>query len=730
MVKDMTPLLQCVVHFGEEKLRFWAEKKKKEEGGSTLSAEKLQTLLLGKRSIEWMLQSQIMSSPDREIEEKVEIYYFNESNDENLEEISQLQSESLTGSLELFFGSDVDSKHEVPEGEEIAVTPLLPKKQAGSSRKRKAVGGSSAATGSKSKQKMDSMARTDDGFDGQTVVKVIAANHILFTTEKYVFQMSSPDREIEEESEEYVEIFYLDESDDENLQQISQHPSESLTGSLGLSFDSEVDRKNEVQEGKDPEAEEIVVTPLLPIKQGGSSRKRKAVGGSSAASGSKSKQKMDTIFQWDKNYQPATHEEFRTFIGINFVMGYHHLPEIRDYWSRDEDMHVSFVAQAMTRKRFEDIRSALHFSDNEKVDTTDRANKVRPILDHFNASFQKAREPSSRQAVDEHMVKFKGKNRMKQYMKDKPIKWGFKIWCRCDSDTGYLYECDVYQGRKTLPDYGLGECVVLQLSEKIQNIGCELYFDNFFNSTLLQQALLERGIFSCGTVQKNRKNLPKDLVEDKQMGRGDFDWRCSGSIVCMKWMDKKAVHVLSNFLSPLETKDVKRRQAGTSNKLEINCPMMISTYNKHMNGVDLMDQMKSYYENDRKTVTKYYTKFFWDLLEIGLHNALVIYNQLVGKRSAPDKELVFLKFKQDVTRNLVACSPHRSRSSQVRKTAQLPSKGFTHYLVKTEVRNRCVLCYRNGNKNMKTDCKCAECEVYLCITKDRNCFNQYHMELK
>ena len=33
----------------------------------------------------------------------------------------------------------------------------------------------------------------------------------------------------------------------------------------------------------------------------------------------------------------------------------------------------------------------------------------------------------------------------KQYMKNKPIKWGFKWWC---SKTGYLYEFDLYLVKK------------------------------------------------------------------------------------------------------------------------------------------------------------------------------------------------------------------------------------------------------------------------------------------
>ena len=37
-------------------------------------------------------------------------------------------------------------------------------------------------------------------------------------------------------------------------------------------------------------------------------------------------------------------------------------------------------------------------------------------------------QPEAHQSIDEHMCKFKGKNMMIQYMKNKPIKWGCKFF--------------------------------------------------------------------------------------------------------------------------------------------------------------------------------------------------------------------------------------------------------------------------------------------------------------
>jgi len=71
---------------------------------------------------------------------------------------------------------------------------------------------------------------------------------------------------------------------------------------------------------------------------------------------------------------------------------------------------------------------------------------------------------------------------MRQYLKMKPIKWGFKWWFRCASSTGYLYEFDLYLGRKQNVEVNLGEGVVMQLSEKLKGTFCTIYLiDNFFN---------------------------------------------------------------------------------------------------------------------------------------------------------------------------------------------------------------------------------------------------------
>ena len=106
------------------------------------------------------------------------------------------------------------------------------------------------------------------------------------------------------------------------------------------------------------------------------------------------------------------------------------------------------VYRTMTRQRFKGILRNLHLSDNAKSDKNDKGFKIRPVIDHFNNSFSNVVSNDELQSFNKHMVKFKVRSSLKQYIKKKPIKWGFKSWYRCVSTTGYLYQLELYLAKK------------------------------------------------------------------------------------------------------------------------------------------------------------------------------------------------------------------------------------------------------------------------------------------
>lgn len=69
------------------------------------------------------------------------------------------------------------------------------------------------------------------------------------------------------------------------------------------------------------------------------------------------------------------------------------------------------------------------------------------------------------------MVKSKARSGIRQYMRDKVTKWGYKLWLLADSETGYTLQFSVYTGKREIAGpHGLAFDVVSKL--------CSEYFDH------------------------------------------------------------------------------------------------------------------------------------------------------------------------------------------------------------------------------------------------------------
>ncbi|ERL91043.1 hypothetical protein D910_08385 [Dendroctonus ponderosae] len=102
----------------------------------------------------------------------------------------------------------------------------------------------------------------------------------------------------------------------------------------------------------------------------------------------------------NKRYTQTKLAEIKTFIGLNLLMGIKRSPSYRDYWSTDEDLNDPYISKLMPNWK----------------------------------KTQKYYNPHNCIAIDESMIKFKGRSALKQYMPKKPIKQGYKIWALADSE--------------------------------------------------------------------------------------------------------------------------------------------------------------------------------------------------------------------------------------------------------------------------------------------------------
>lgn len=121
------------------------------------------------------------------------------------------------------------------------------------------------------------------------------------------------------------------------------------------------------------------------------------------------------------------------------------------YWSSQNGLRMDLIADSMSYNRFTEIKRYIHFADNNNQPNTviDKYWKVRPVLDILHQSFHAATSTSEQVTIDEMIVPFKGNSYLKQYLKSKPKKWGFKIWVQ-DSTSGYVNCFEMYQGGSNL----------------------------------------------------------------------------------------------------------------------------------------------------------------------------------------------------------------------------------------------------------------------------------------
>ena len=122
-----------------------------------------------------------------------------------------------------------------------------------------------------------------------------------------------------------------------------------------------------------------------------------------------------------------------------------------------------------------------------------------------------------------HIHTHTGRSSMKQFIPQKPVKRGFKARVRANALTGYLCDIDVYMGKPSdgaMTETGLGERVVLQLSECQRGGNYQLFRDNYFTTCHLLNELLTWQLYGCGTTHTNWRGFPETLKQ-VSLPRGD-----------------------------------------------------------------------------------------------------------------------------------------------------------------------------------------------------------------
>ena len=427
----------------------------------------------------------------------------------------------------------------------------------------------------------------------------------------------------------------------------------------------------------------------------------------------------------------TSQDEMRAFLGILLVSGYSPMARRRMYLSHDDDVTNKAISSAMTRDRFDEMMRFLHVSDNTNLDAQDKMAKVRPLVSMLNERFLHHFIPCQNLSIDESMIPYYGRHSSKQFIRCKPIRFGYKMWV-LTTPLGYVIQFEPYQGarggQQQYPGLGMGGSVVIDLVSELQeNCSFHLTFDNLFTSLPLVDCLTEKGIACTGTIRANRlENCPvKSVAEMQKMKRGSFDLATDvrNGLTVVRWNDNNVVNLVSNKVGVNPLQVAKRWSRAESRRIEIPQPFIIKHYNETMGGVDRMDQNVNQYRTSIRS-----KKWYWPIiaycLDVSVQQTWHLYR---ATPASQDKPLDLLAVRRSIARTYLTHAPKAKgagRPSHKGRTAALDKRVPTavrldgkHHLVEPwPTQLRCAAC------GMKTKRRCQKCEVGL----HDKCFAAFH----
>ncbi|XP_053285394.1 piggyBac transposable element-derived protein 4-like [Pleuronectes platessa] len=389
----------------------------------------------------------------------------------------------------------------------------------------------------------------------------------------------------------------------------------------------------------------------------------------------------------------------------------------------------------MSGRKFLRISRALHLSSlladaaNEKNRGTadfDRLCKIKPIYEDIRNACKRNYHPSQDISIDERMVASKARIGLKQYMRNKPVRWGYKLFVLADSRNGYTWDFFVYQGKlQGVTGKGLSyDSVMTLIDTPLLGSGYKLFVDNFYTSPILFRDLLQKRIWACGTIRTNRIGFPKSKVNAlvSKSPCGSIRWIRKDSLLFVRWRDTRDVSMCSTLHTAHAEETVQRRVKGADGQWSLKnipVPPAVKEYNRFMGGVDLSDALIGYYKVLHKTM-RWYKTFFYHFMDIGIVNAFLLQKDLARGRGK-------LPMAQKTFRETLIMELAEAGSPTTARTVPPPAPFTTHHRMvyisghSTNGRLKCRLCHA------KTPTKCPACDVSLCFLPSRDCYNAWHV---
>ena len=150
----------------------------------------------------------------------------------------------------------------------------------------------------------------------------------------------------------------------------------------------------------------------------------------------------------DGSWRDTSPNEILKLIGLLIYFGFVNVKGSADlYWSTQTLFHGLWARSFMSRMRFRALMALLHVVDPLNEPAGNKLRKVVGFVDFLKGRFKSLYQPRQHVAIDERMVKSRHRSGLRQYIRDKPTKWGLKYWVLADSSNAYVVDFKIYAGR-------------------------------------------------------------------------------------------------------------------------------------------------------------------------------------------------------------------------------------------------------------------------------------------
>lgn len=420
-------------------------------------------------------------------------------------------------------------------------------------------------------------------------------------------------------------------------------------------------------------------------------------------------------FERERDARETNISEIKAFIGLLILSGVkkaNHL-NFKEMWSND-GMGLEIFTATMTYNRFNFLIRCLRFDDLQTRDerkTFDKMAHIRDFWTSFTNNCKERYRPSELLTIDEKLEPFRGRCSFKQYIPNKPAKYGMKIFAIVDAKSFYTLNMELYVGQQPEGPFKKNNSpqdIVLRLIGTYFNTGRNLTTDNWYTSFPLSKILLDHKITMVGTLRKNKSEIPNQFLPNKFRPEKTSLFGFTKTTTIVSYVPKKGKSVIllsthhhNNSIDPSSEDDLK--------------PEIITFYNSTKGGVDTVDQMCGTYSVARRTRRWPMVVFFACLNVAGINSMIIFMSK--GYNVTSRRE--FLK-----NLGLSLLIDHlKIRSQQDHLPRTLKSLIMKYVDVQTDDtqdvssqaarRSRCSFCPRQ--KDRKVRARCSQCKRPVCI---------------